>query len=138
MQGCFTGQPPGTDGVYTGQSPDGSRLVGTAGLVSARSWPRGGRSPSRLWWVERSSNKRAAAKEEAAAWVRRADQRDTRADAVAARRDGGVDLALAWASADKAECLVAPPTPYFGAQDHLFVQNSKTKPYGDYVVSNET
>ena len=43
----------------------------------------------KLWWVERSLNKRAAAKEEAAAWVRRADQRDTRADAVAARRDGG-------------------------------------------------
>ena len=46
--------------------------------------------------MERSSNRRLAAKEEAAAWVRRADH--TRADVVAARRAGGLDLALAWAS----------------------------------------
>ena len=91
----------------------GSRLVGTAELVSERSWPRGGRSPSRLWWVERSSNRRLAAKEEAAAWVRRADQRDTRADVVAARRAGGLDLALAWASMRiklDASLLHLPPT----------------------------
>ena len=36
--------------------------------------------------------------QEAAPWVRRAGQRDTTADAVAARSDGGLDLALAWAS----------------------------------------
>ena len=174
-----------------GISPDlplraGSRLVGTAGLVSERSWPRGGKSPLRLWWAEKSSNRRLAARrsryaliasgkrwrawvnislflaqkelqgaaelstsffgcksgladhviapralarralvtscgptgrnrehawqvagsmtqmiltdKEAAACVGRADQRDTRADVVAARRDGGLDLALAWAS----------------------------------------
>ena len=63
-----------------------------------RRWPRGGRSPSRLWCGERSSNNKLAAKEVAAAWVRRADQRDTRADVVAAWRDGGLDLALALAS----------------------------------------
>lgn len=44
---------------------------------------------------ERSSNKSLAAKDEAAAWRRGADQRDTRAYVVAARRDGGLDLALA-------------------------------------------
>ena len=49
-------------------------FVRTAGLVSERNWPPGGRSPSKLWWAE-SSNKRLAAKEEA-------DQRDARADAV--------------------------------------------------------
>ena len=48
--------------------------------------------------MEGSSNRRLAAKEEAAAWVRRADQRDTSADAVAARSDWGLDSALAWAS----------------------------------------
>ena len=48
--------------------------------------------------MERSSNRRLAAKEEGAAWVKRADQRDTRADVVAARRAGGLDLARAWAS----------------------------------------
>jgi len=39
-----------------------------------------------------------AAKEEAATWARRADQRDTKPDVVAARRAGGLDLAVAWAS----------------------------------------
>ena len=54
-----------------------------------------------------------AAKEVAAAWVRRADQRDTRADVVAAWRDGGLDLALALASIrmkPDASLLHLPPT----------------------------
>ena len=50
-----------------------------------RRWPRGGKSPSRLWCGERSSK----AKEVAAAWVRRADQRDTRADVVALHLNAG-------------------------------------------------
>ena len=52
----------------------------------------------------------------AAAWVRRADQRDTRADVVAAWGDGGLDLA--GEHSDEAGGLVAPPAPYFNAQDH--------------------
>ena len=73
----------------------------------------GGRSPSRLWCGERSSNNKLAAKEVAAAWVRRADQRDTRADVVAAWRDGGLALALALASILMkldASLLHLPPT----------------------------
>ena len=76
----------------------GRRLVGTAGLLSERSWPRGGRSPSRLCWGETSSNRRLAAKEEAATWVRRAHRRDTKAHVVAARKDGGLELARVSAS----------------------------------------
>ena len=43
--------------------------------------------------------------------------KDTRADAMAARRDGGSGSGLG-KHVDKAGCLVAPPTPYFEAQDH--------------------
>ena len=44
-----------------------------------------------------SSNKRLTATEQAAAWVNRADQMDTKAHAVTAPRDAGLDLALPWA-----------------------------------------
>ena len=40
-------------------------------------------------------NRRLATKEAAAAWVRKADQRDTKADAVVVRRNGRLDLTLA-------------------------------------------
>lgn len=58
--------------------PAGRRLVGTAGMMRGGGWQRG--------------------KETAAAWAKRADQRDTGADMVAARKEGGLDLILAWAS----------------------------------------
>ena len=61
-------------------------------------WPSGGRSPSWLWWEEKSTNSRLAAKEVAAAWVRRADQRETKAALVAAWRERGLDRARALAS----------------------------------------
>ena len=32
-------------------------------------WPMAGRSPSRLWWGERLSNHKLAAKDVAAVWV---------------------------------------------------------------------
>ena len=52
----------------------------------------------------------------AAAWVRRAGQRDTRADVAAAWRAGsGSGFGE---HSDEAGCLVAPPAPYFNAQDH--------------------
>ena len=78
---------------WSGRCKSRPSFTGLGGDWSAAQfWPRGGRSPSRLWWGERSSNRRRAAKKEAAAWVRRTDQRDTKADVVAARR------ARAWAS----------------------------------------
>lgn len=58
--------------------PAGRRLVGTAGMMRGGGWQRG--------------------KETAAAWAKRADQRDTGADMVAARKEGGLDLILSWAS----------------------------------------
>ena len=64
-----------------------------------RSWSRGGQ----IFKQETGS-------EEAAPWVRRAD----RADAVAARSDGGLDLAPAWASMriKLDTCLLhVPPMP---------------------------
>ena len=82
-QGCFTGQPPGIDCFYTRQSPGvlvvgkvyvqtflyraGRRLTSMGGVVCERRWPSGGRSPSWLWWGEKSSKSRLAAKEVAAA-----------------------------------------------------------------------
>ena len=83
-----------------------------------RRWPSGGRSPSWLWWGDRSSKNRLAAKEVAAAWVRRADQRETRAALVAAWREGGLDRARALASMQmKLEASLPPPAANFDSKD---------------------
>ena len=63
--------------------------------------PRGGKFPSSLCWRDRSTNTRQAAKEVAAAWVRRAEQRSTKAEAVAAWSEGGLDWLWLFASLRK-------------------------------------
>ena len=77
---------------------------------------------------ERSSKSRLAAKEVAAAWVRRADQRETRAALVAAWRDGGLDRARALASMQmklEASLLHLPPTSIpRTTRRHLLLFNS--------------
>ena len=60
----------------------GRRLADTGGQVWERRSPKGGRSPSRLWWGVRSSNKRMAVKEVAAAWIKRADHRESKTETV--------------------------------------------------------
>ena len=60
----------------------GRRLADTGGQVLERRSPKGARSPSRLWWGVRSSNKRMAVKEVAAAWIKRADHRESKTETV--------------------------------------------------------
>ena len=83
-----------------------------------RRWPSGGRSPSWLWWGERSSNSRLAAKEVAAAWVRRADQ--TRDEGCAGgclegwRAGSGSGFGE---HADEVGSFIAPPAANFDSKD---------------------
>ena len=56
----------------------GTRLAGTGAPVSERRWRRDAKFPSKWWWKNKISNKMLASKELAAAWARRADQRDTK------------------------------------------------------------
>ena len=81
-------------------------------MAGAKRWPRAGRSSSKLWWGERSSHNRLAAKDVAAAWVRRADHLDTRAARVGAGAGSGVGK-----HADEVGRFIAPPASYFDAKD---------------------
>ena len=78
-----------------------------------RRWPSGGRSPSWLWWGERSSNSRMAAKEVAAAWVRRADQRETGC-LEGWRAGSGSGFGE---HADEVGSFIAPPAANFDSKD---------------------
>ena len=100
VQGCCTGQPPGTHCFYTGQSPrrafgirpdlplPGWKAICWHGEASlGKEMAEGWNISSRLWWAGRSSNNKLAT----AASVRNGDQRETRAELVAAFLYGPAD-----------------------------------------------
>ena len=77
-----------------------------------RSWPRGGTCPWKLSWKKRSPNKRLAPKAVGVAWVGKAEQRNNRAEVVAAWSEAGLEPARGLREfADEVGCFVAAPAP---------------------------
>ena len=85
---------------------------------------------------EKSSNSRLAAKEVAAAWVRRAGHRETRAALVAAWREGAGSGWGFGEHANEVGIFIAPPAAKFNSKDdqatavfhHLYVSNGRRSP----------